>query len=121
MEIARRKPEYAWRGDENNFFESDEENYPWLRIQLNRKAIMNGLQIRNRINCCGERLENLEVRAGTKNDNTNEIVGRFAGPGVTNAIHYVKFDKWVEANFLTFQLNKKNAILQISKIMLWAT
>ena len=112
------KPEDAWKGGDN-FFESEPEDYPWLRIELNRKAIINGLEIRNRGDCCGDRLENLEVRA--IGDNINEIVGHFKGPGVTGAIHQIKFTKWVEANFLTFRLNKNNAILQISAIWLWAT
>ena len=37
--------------------------------------------VRNRMRCCGGRLRNLEVRAGTKSDNTNDLVGTFAGPG----------------------------------------
>ena len=53
-----------------------------------------------------------------KNDNTNEIVGHFKGPGVTGAKHVVQFTKPVVADFLTFQLKKKNAILQINGIYL---
>ena len=60
----------------------------------------------------------MEVRAGTKNDNTNEIVGRFIGPGVTDAKHVVRFIKSVLADFLTFTLRKKNAVLQINGIYL---
>ena len=74
--------------------------------------------VRNRMRCCGGRLRNLEVRAGTKNDNTNEIVGRFKGPGVTGAKHGIQFTRWIVADFLTFQLKRKNAILQISEIYL---
>ena len=53
-----------------------------------------------------------------KNDNTNEIVGHFKGPGVTGGRHVVQFIKPVLADFLTFQLRKKNAILQINGIYL---
>ena len=60
----------------------------------------------------------MEVRAGTKNDNTNEIVGTFKGPGVTGAKHVVQLTKPVFADFLTFQLKKKGGILQISGIYL---
>ena len=100
------------------FFNSKREDDPWLRIQLNRKETITSVTIRNRLDCCGERLQNLEVRAGTKNDNTNEIVGRFAGPGVTGAKHVVQFTKPVVADFLTFQLKKKNGELQINGIYL---
>ena len=100
------------------FFHSNTEDNPWLRIQLNRKEKITSVTIRNRLDEGGERLENLEVRAGTKNDNTNEIVGTFAGPGFTGGRHVVQFTKPVVADFLTFQLKKKNAILQINGIFL---
>ena len=95
-----------------------DENNPWLRIKLNRKATITSVTIRNRIDCCGERLENLEIRAGTKNDLTNEVVGTFAGPGATGQKHTVQFTKWVFADVLTFQLKKLNAPLQINGIYL---
>ena len=118
----KRKPIFAWRGTDEagstGFFHSKQEDNPWLRIQLNRKETITSVTIRNPLHCCGERLENLEVRAGTKNDNTNEIVGTFAGPGVTGGRHVVRFTKPVVADFLTFQLKKQPAILQINGIYL---
>ena len=76
------------------------------------------MTVRNRLDCCGEKLENLEVRAGTKNDNTNEIVGTFTGPGKTGAKHVVQFKKPVYADYLTLQLKKKGAVLQINGVTL---
>ena len=117
-----RLPEFAWRGFNQviygDFFHSEVEDNPWLRIQLNRKETITSVTIRNRLDCCGERLENLEVRAGTNNDNANEIVGRFAGPGATGAKHVVRFTKSVVADFLTFQIKKDDAVLQINGIYL---
>ena len=104
----------TWEG----FFHSQGEDNPWLRIKLNRKVIISSVTIRNRLDCCGERLENLEIRAGTKNDLTNEVVGTFAGPGATGQKHVVLFTKWVNADVLTFQLKKKNVALQINGIYL---
>ena len=115
-------PQFAWKGTDvavsTGFFHSERENNPWLRIQLSRKETITSVTIRNRLDCCGERLENLEVRAGTKKDNTNEIVGTFAGPGVTGGKHVVQFTKPVLADFLTFQLKKKEAYLAINGIYL---
>ena len=115
-------PKFAWRGNDavtnTGFFHSAREDNPWLRIQLNRRAYITSVTIRNRLDNYGDRLENLEVRAGTKNDNTNEIVGHFKGPGVTGGRHVVQFTKPVVANFLTFQIKKKNAVLQINGIYL---
>ena len=49
---------------------------------------------------------------------TNEVVGTFKGPGTTGAKHLIQFTRDVIAEYLTFQLRKKNAILQIQEIKL---
>ena len=85
---------------------------------MNKPIKITSVTIGNREYCCGERLENLEIRAGMKNDLTNEVVGTFKGPGTTGAKHVVPFTKEVVAEYLTFQLKKKNAILQIQGIKL---
>ena len=85
---------------------------------MNRKATITSVTIRNRIDGFGDRLENLEIRAGAKNDLTNEIVGRFKGPGVTGQKHVIQFTKSVVADILTFQLKKKNVALQINGMYL---
>ena len=64
------------------------------------------------------RLQNLEVRAGTKNDLTNEIMGTFTGPGKTGEKHVVQFKRPVLADYLTLQLKKKSASLQVNGIYL---
>ena len=117
-----REAKFAWKGTDQatsvGIFHSQGEDNPWLRIKLNRKETITSVTIRNRIDCCGERLENLEIRAGTKNDLTNEIVGRFKGPGVTGQKHVVQFTKSVVADFLMFQLKGTNVVLQINGIYL---
>ena len=115
-------PKFAWKGNDkkesSGFFHSKQEDNPWLRVKLNRKVGITSVTVRNRLDCCGERLENLEVRAGTKNDNTNEIVGTFKGPGKTGAKHVVQFKKPVYADYLTLQLKKKGAYLAVNGITL---
>ena len=117
-----RLPKFALIGSDQatntGIFHSLDEDNPWLRIKLNRKETITSVTIRNRIDCCGERLANLEIRAGTKNDLTNEVVGTFAGPGVTGQKHTIQFTKWVFADVLTFQLKKENVALQINGIYL---
>ena len=117
-----REAKFALMGNDQpgtvGIFHSEGEDNPWLRIKLNRKVIISSVTIRNRLDCCGERLVNLEVRAGTKYDLTNEVVGTFAGPGATGQKHLIQFSKWVFADVLTFQLKKKNEALQINGIYL---
>ena len=79
---------------------------------------MSSVIIGNRADCCGERLENLQIRAGMKNDLTNDVVGSFDGPGSTGQKYIVRLRKEVIAEYITFQLMKKNATLQIQGIIL---
>ena len=109
-------PKYAWEG--RRFFRSKEEDNPWLRVQLNGPTIITSITVGNRKYCCGERLENLEIRAGMKNDLTNEVVGTFKGPGETDEQYTTRFDEGIVAEYLTFQLKKKKAVLQIQGIKL---
>ena len=55
----------------------------------------------------GERLKNVEVRAGTQKGLGNEVVGTFKGPGVTKGEHVIQFDHEVTATFLSLQLKDK--------------
>ena len=54
-------PQFAWKGTDEvistGFFHSREENNPWLRIQLNRNETITSVSVRNRLDCCGDRLQ----------------------------------------------------------------
>ena len=99
-------------------FHSEEEDNPWLRVRLNKPFKITSVTVGNRKSCCGSKLQNLEIRAGMKNDLTNEIVGTFEGPGATGAQYVIQLTKEVVAEYLTFQLKKENAVLQIQGIRL---
>ena len=60
----------------------------------------------------------MQIRAGMANDLTNEIVGRFKGPGTTGAHHVIRFTKKVQAQFITFQIMEDKSVLQINGINL---
>ena len=70
----------------------------------------------NRADCCGNKLENLEIRAGMKNDLTNDVIARFKGPGETGAQYGLPVTKVVVAEYMTFQLKKKSTYLMIQGI-----
>ena len=53
---------------------------------------------------------------GIKNDLTNEIVGTFKGPGRTGIPDVIQFTKQVVAQYMSFQIKKKSALLQIQGI-----
>merc|ERR1719206_48905 len=124
-------PEYAIDGfppnqdhRNTNGFHSRPEDYPWFQLKLVSPQTVTGVLILNRIHCCGERLENLEIRAGMTPVDAgfrgklvaNKKVGKFAGPGVTGQTYTIEFDEEVTAQHITLQLTDPNSILQINEI-----
>ena len=73
--------------------------------------------ITNRKDGWGERLKDVELRGGTKNDLTNLVIGCFAGPGTTGGVHKILLDRPVTVKFLSFQI-KSQGTLQINGIKL---
>ena len=113
-------PQLAMRGRSRSsvgFFHSKLENRPWLRIQIPVTKI-SGVGIINRKNCCGNRLRNLQIRAGMSPSLRNRVVGFFKGPGRTGAEHTVTFRHPVVAKYITFQLMGRG-YLQINGIKLY--
>jgi len=109
-------PKDAWSGPK--FFHSALEDNPWLRIQLNKPTEITSITFGNRKGCCGDRLKNLEIRAGMNNDMTNDVVGTFKGPGKTGEQYTIRLQRAVVAEFLTFQIRGKQQYLQIEGIRL---
>ena len=112
-------PQLAWKGGSTNskgFFHSQQENNPWLTVELNRPVTISSVTITNRKDCCGERLKNLEIRGGMKNDVTNPVIGEFKGPGTTGGVYIIPLKKPSEVLFLKFQQKMSNAVLQINGI-----
>ena len=112
-------PQFAWIGRSYfpGLFISKYEANPWLMIQLNNSTVISSVIIINRMDCCGERLQNLELRGGFLNDLTNPVIGLFKGPGETHGAHRIPQPKPVEVLFLSFQL-KTREYLQINGIRL---
>ena len=107
---------YAWSGPK--LFISKREDDPWLRVQLNEPSKITSITVGNRKDCCGERLLNLKIGAGLKNDSANEVVGTIKGPGKTGEKYTIRLNEGIVAEYLTFQLKKKKAILQIEGVTL---
>ena len=106
----------AWSGP--RFYHSKLEDNPWLRVQLNAPIKITSVTVGNRKGCCGDRLKNLEIRAGMNNDLTNEVVGFYKGPGKTGEQYTIRLKVPVVAEFLSFQLKGKQQYLQIEGIRL---
>ena len=109
-----------------NIFHSELEDYPWLQWHLPRQVKVLGITLTTRSDCCGERLQDVEIRAG-KNSVENSFKGRikvnelcqnFAGPGETDKEHTIICDKPISAEYVTIQILDDRAILALNEIRL---
>ncbi len=98
-------------------FISKKEENPWVRFQLNRDTVITSITVVNRKDCCGQRLMNLEIRAGMENNTNNQVVGFFKGPGETNKEYTIRLAKEVNAGYISIQM-KATEILQINGLKL---
>ena len=87
---------------------------------------MLGITLTTRADCCGERLQDVEIRAG-KNPikenfkgrlTANELCQNFAGPGETDREHTITCDKPITAEYVTIQILDDRAILALNEIRL---
>ena len=86
------------------FFHSALINNPWIRFKLSQNGLLTSITIINRLDCCGNRLRNIVVRAGNSNNNNNPVVGFFKGPGRTGGRHVIRFTHPVKAVYVTLQM-----------------
>jgi len=112
-------PQLAWAGVSNTglgYFHSKLESNPWIQFHTTLVEL-SSVTIINRKDCCGERLKNLEVRAGMLAGLGNKVVGTFKGPGTTGGKTVIVFKKAVVAKYITLQIKGKGT-LQVNGIRL---
>ena len=76
---------------------------------------LTSITIINRKDGCGERLKDVEVRAGMSPGLDNDVVGTFTGPGTTGGVHTIRFNRKVKASYIVIQI-KGTGILQVNGI-----
>ena len=109
---------------DKNFFHSELEDYPWLQWRLPRRIKMSGITLKNRINCCGNHLRDVEIRAGMHSVERdfkgritkNKVCGKFEGPGEYGGEYTINCDKEMLVDYITVQILDDNAILSINDI-----
>ena len=107
-----------------DFYVSAKEDYPWLQIRLASPQVIAGLVIVNRYDSYGERLKNVEIRAGlapVPNGfkgllTVNKKVGSFPGPGGSGQTHIINFAADTTAQYVTIQIRDRSAILQLNEV-----
>ena len=131
---GERGPQYVNDGilstNSHGIFISSWEDYPWLQWHLPILTRITAVSTANGKDCCGERLKNVEIRAGMDNVNStvqafnlqgrivaNEICGNFEGPGEDGKVYTIKCGAPIFANYITVQIiNQEQSILQINEL-----
>ena len=102
------------------------EPFPWLEIELDTERLISGIVVLNRMDCCGTRLRELEVRVGNnpvplgypgEKLKTNVVAGHFAGPGVDGETYPIDFTPSVRGRYISLQLLVEDN-LQIEEVYL---
>ena len=76
------------------YHSSDLKKYSWIQIELENESLVRLVQITNRLDCCWERLSNVEVRVGqakvteidTHKLRKNRFCKRYYGKGTVDEI-----------------------------------
>ena len=107
---------------------------PWFQVQLDGTAIVKRVIIINRKDCCGERLRNLEVRAGIydlekywlvegnfieQHISLNSHCGNYAGPGTTGETIEIYCNPKITANYVTVQMLGHQIAIAFQEIMIF--
>jgi len=87
---------------DTGYFHSKAEHRPWLRVEIPLQRLR-GITVINRKDCCGERLKNLEIRAGMRRSLHNRLVARLS-QGKTGGSYTFHFRRPVTAKYISFQI-----------------
>ena len=126
-------PQYAIDGrfqghydsPKGNIFHSEIQWGPWLMVELISTVNLHSVKIYNRADCCGYRLHDVEVRAGTTQIKSkfkgriteNTLCGNFPGPGTDGSVHTITCNPTIQASVVTIQiLGTHDEYLQINEV-----
>jgi len=93
-------------------------------------GIVHSVKIINRKNCCGDRLKNLDVRAGlSKVDENkqgiiteNRICGHYKGPGSNGETIVINCKEAIKSRYVTIQLmTNQKSTLSLAEVEAYGT
>ena len=110
-------------GNPNTFYASSGTTtvQPWVQLELQPESVVYGVKITNRVNCCGERLSDVEVRVGDEKVtvqsqqglSSNKLCGTFDGPGTNGEVVRIECSKPIPGMYITIQI-KDRSVKQIN-------
>ena len=119
-------------GNPRSFYASSDtpRAWPWVQIELNVECEVNEVKINNREDCCGGRLSDVEVRVGneevTSHDqkglSTNELCGKFDGPGRNAEVVVIECTTHVTGKYVTIQIKDRTVTaMNIGEVEVFGT
>ena len=99
--------------------------YPWFVAKFSSTVKLVSIKIWNRQDCCGERLQNVEVRAGTiaidpafsGRITANTLCGSFVGPGATSGVYTITCQTPIVANLVSLQtIDSTDSYIQAAEL-----
>ena len=121
-------PKFAHDGKKTStnygLFFSDVEDNPWLELKLKAVRAVSAIEVANRAETTGDRLQKTEIRAGTETVpggfkgklTINSKVAYFEGPGQIGATYRMEFDVVTSAQYITIQNLYTGALLSINEV-----
>ena len=102
-----------------NLFRSSRQDHPWLQWHFGETTTVKAVRIRNRVDCCGNELRNIEIRVVEDQGNKQITCGNIQSPGKENQQYDVRCQNpQPQGNFIVIQRNQLNVVLQINELIL---
>ena len=105
-------------GNPNTFYHSSGTKtvQPWVQLELQPGSVVHGVKITNRVNCCGERLSDVEVRVGDERVtvqsqqglSSNKLCGTFDGPGTNGEVVRIDCTEPISGMYITIQIKDRS-------------
>ena len=103
---------------------------PWVQLELQNEGIVHRVKITNRVDCCGERLHDLEVRVGNSEVteqnqqglSSNTLCGRFDGPGTKGEVVLIDCSEPIPGKYITLQIKLTTGVtMNIGEVQAFGT
>lgn len=87
---------------------------PWWRVDLAWSYAIKRVVIKNRGDCCGERLHHLVITVSDEKDGTEETCGTFVGPGFRGVVYTITCDRPILGRYVKIQIKNGNNLSNLT-------
>ncbi|XP_063442671.1 uncharacterized protein LOC134722967 [Mytilus trossulus] len=101
-------------GEENTFTHTKWQYYPYWSVDLGKTVSVEQIKITNRKNCCGKRLQNIEVTVG-QNRHKMKHCSNFKGPGKNGQLVVLSCKTPISGRYVKI-LKRVKGILSLAEV-----